>query len=801
LLHADYPTFTIAYANKKLLLKLGLDLKDITGKGVVQFAKHLYKNPNTDIILTSLKKVLELKEEIDSGIGLSAINQVKNQPLFDDNGNVQYILRTTSENNIADNSRYKSFFQQAGDAIFISDKEGYILEVNDEACSMFGYTRAELETMHPSQLLVKEDLENKPLRLTELSSTKLVKHRRQAITKNGTIFYIHVSSTALHNGNVLTAVRDINEQVQQEEALAASEAQLQSIVNNEPNCVKVVDKNLNLLQINQAGLEQVEASGLDEVLGKNVLDLVDPDFKRAYKEVYLKALNGEPGKLIFKLKGLKGTVRWLESQAVPFSGFKGVNKTILAITRDISKEKEAHDKLQKSNRRFTSVANATNDAVWEWDMENHTFWGNPGLYKLYGYKNEEGDISSSAFFERVHPEDNKVLKTRMAKAMYQQKPEFTGEYRFKAATHKQYRYFYERVLITYNKKGKPISALGAIQDITPRKKSERLLKKSDEKYRHLFINNPLPMCIYDFDSLRILDCNEAACLKYGYKRSEVLKLTIKALSPSSEVVKLEKMTSFPVEPGDKHTGVFVQCTKNREILFMEITTHIIDHMGKTAALALANDVTEKVKANLKLQTSNQRLKLSNRIGKLAYFELNLREADIRWSAELYRLTKIGRGKKQITWQEFLDIVHPEDLDVIRTFIAQVAKQKNESQLTYRIIWPNQQIRYINAVVKVSKVQHNKVVALEGTMQDITERQEHMDAIKRQNDAFRKIAWTQSHVVRAPLVRIMGICNLILDDSASKKEQEELLKNLVTSSEELDKVLREIVTLTQEVKIN
>ncbi len=796
----DYPKFTIKYANQKILSQLNLKRKDLIGERAMVYAHFFFDEAHASLIIPELKQVVDEKKGSVLSFKVNSKGVVKNQPIFNDKGEIEYILGTVTEVDFSADAKYKLFFEEASDAIFISNTTGKITEVNEMACSMFGYTQTELLQLYAKDLIEKNELKQRPLRLDDLPKEKYIHHQRTAVRKDGSKFYIDVGATSLHNGSVLTTVRDISERTAHAKALKESERRLMAMFNNEPNCVKVVNQDLLLLDMNLAGLKQIEADNLDEVLGQSVLSLVAPEYQDEYKDTYLKALNGTAGNVIFKLNGLKGTTKWLESQAVPFQHFKGNKKCILCITRDITAEKEASDMLRISNERLELVTNATNDAVWEWNRVTNEFWGNPGLYNIYGYKNGIGDISSKEFFTRVHPHDTETIHKRLQHALKNGMPQFTGEYKFKVASG-EYRHFFERVLISYNAEGSAIRIIGAMQDITEQKQSKEALVKSDQKYRYLFINNPLPMCIYDFNSLQILDCNEAACTKYGYTKAEALQLTIRDLSPSSEVIKLEKVTSFPVEQGDKHKGVFIQRTKNSEVLYMEITTHIIDYMGKTAGLALANDITEKVKANLELQTSNQRLKLSNRIGKLAYFELNLGDTHLRWSSELYRLVKIGRGKKQLNLERCFDAIHQDDRELVRTLIAHVAEKKTEHRLTYRIIWPDQQIRHINTVVKVSKIRQGKVVALEGTMQDVTERQEYTEALERQNDTFRKIAWTQSHVVRAPLVRIMGVSNLILDGGVTHRQQKELLENLVSSSEELDKVIRDIVNLAQEIKIN
>jgi PAS domain-containing protein len=77
-----------------------------------------------------------------------------------------------------------------------------------------------------------------------------------------------------------------------------------------------------------------------------------------------------------------------------------------------------------------------------------------------------------------------------------------------------------------------VHVLGVATDITERKKTEEALRETEERYRLLFETNPLPMWVYDRDTLGFLAVNEAAVAHYGYSRDEFLSMTIKDIKAS-----------------------------------------------------------------------------------------------------------------------------------------------------------------------------------------------------------------------------------------------------------------------------
>src|SRR5690606_8532582 len=90
------------------------------------------------------------------------------------------------------------------------------------------------------------------------------------------------------------------------------------------------------------------------------------------------------------------------------------------------------------------------------------------------------------------------------------------------------------------------------------------------------------------------------------------------------------------------------------------------------------------------------------------------------------------------------------------------------------------------------------VRMIGSMQDISERIAYINSIEDQNNRLREIAWIQSHLVRAPLARIMGLSQLICDDKTDAELRTELLKHLDTSAAELDNRIRDIVRKSEEI---
>lgn len=141
-------------------------------------------------------------------------------------------------------------------------------------------------------------------------------------------------------------VSDITELKRTEIALAESEWTLKTIIETEPECVKVLAPDGTLLQMNRAGLEMIEADSEAQVIGQQVVDIVAPEYREAFRNLNERVNRGESGELEFEIIGLKGGHRWLDTHAVPMRDLNGRITGLLGVTRDITARRQVELELE-----------------------------------------------------------------------------------------------------------------------------------------------------------------------------------------------------------------------------------------------------------------------------------------------------------------------------------------------------------------------------------------------------------------------------------------------------------------------
>jgi len=154
-------------------------------------------------------------------------------------------------------------------------------------------------------------------------------------------------------------VSDITELKRIQFALAESEWTLKTIIETEPECVKVLAPDGTLLQMNRAGLDMIEAESESEVIGRKVTDIVAPQYRKAFDDLSRRVNRGESGTLEFEIVGLKGGHRWLDTHAVPMRDVNGRITGLLGVTRDITARKQFEQDLEELAQTdfLTNLAN------------------------------------------------------------------------------------------------------------------------------------------------------------------------------------------------------------------------------------------------------------------------------------------------------------------------------------------------------------------------------------------------------------------------------------------------------------
>ncbi|MBG6235641.1 PAS domain S-box-containing protein [Pedobacter sp. CAN_A7] len=458
------------------------------------------------------------------------------------------------------------------------------------------------------------------------------------------------------------------------------------------------------------------------------------------------------------------------------------------------------------------------------------------------------------------------------------------------------------------------------KDIGHRVEAEKQLKEAKQNYKNLFNLSPLPMCVYDMDTLRYLDVNEAAIVHYGYSHEEFMNMTLNDIRPNTGFDELAYILKNEVIPGEIHTKITTHQKKNGELIMVETRGNCIEFGDHKARLVAKIDVTKTIAAEEAVKRSEQYFKALIQSGSelIAIIDAEGHYSYINSSTN----SILGIDPESYLGKSPFKFIHPDDIPTVKEQMELIATKKRIKVSPFRFCTSDQEYRWLEAVVtdmrddpavgglvtnsrdvtrrieyeiklkesinrfnlvskatsdaifdfdaqldvlywgdgfrenfghtpgeslqysdwatKIHPEEKERVLAehdlckqnkekrldtkyrfrcadgtykvvlqkcsliydedgtllrMLGSLQNITETVNYIKAIEAQNILLNEISWTQSHIVRAPLARLIGLLALVHTEELGSANHE-VFTHIQLSAAELDQVTTEIIKKTE-----
>ncbi|WP_276503192.1 PAS domain S-box protein [Terrimonas pollutisoli] len=588
-----------------------------------------------------------------------------------------------------------------------------------------------------------------------------------------------------HNGKLLRidgVTADITSRKQTEERLRQNEERLRAILNNEPECVKVVDISGLLQEMNPAGLKMIDAETEDQVRGNEVIGLIHPDDKEVYLQLHRRVCEGETGTANFRVISLKKKEMWMETHSVPLRNPDGKIYAVLSVTRDITEKRKAEevsekknneliaikDELERSERSLKQAQAMAHLGSWEADFDTSESKWSDEMYAIFGVKKDDIAASLDAFLSFVHPDDLENVTAAIRKG-----EQTLEDYSYSCSIirrdevirhiHADYRYI-------LNPDGKPVQLQGIVHDITDRHGAE-------EKFKALLEAAPDAMIIAN-EKGRIVLVNHQTEVLFGYKKDELINKPVEILVPQEFRNKHEGHRGhYHKEPRTRSMGagleLFAVC-KDGTRLPVEISLSPLKTADGILISAAIRDITERKGAEAKLRHNEARLKQAQSIGQMGHWEVNFITNTSAWSDEAYRIYGIEPGDRPLSYKDWLSYIHPGDVDHVLNEINKSQETLSDSSVYHRIVRKDGVVRHVLSEGKYEFDAGDRPVGVYGIVHDVTERKRNEQELRNLNEQLQKraeelvasnaelerFAYVASHDLQEPLRMISSFLQLL-----------------------------------------
>ncbi|HPQ76082.1 MAG TPA: PAS domain S-box protein [Methanoregulaceae archaeon] len=331
-------------------------------------------------------------------------------------------------------------------------------------------------------------------------------------------------------GNILdiTARKEAEARIETLVAALSDEKEwLSSLLNSIPDEVWFTDKGHRFTLANPRAREEFSLGEEDtpvvEALAGN-LEVYRPDgTPRPIDEAPpLRALAGEviTGMEEIIRTPATGQLRYRQVSSSPVRDVSGTITGAVTVVRDMTDVKEAEAKVRESNERFTLVAKATRDTIWDWDLVTDDHWWNEGIQAVFGYTPERVEPRITSWYDRIHPDDRDRVIGSIHAAIDEGENVWSEEYRFCRADG-SYAQVLDRGYVIRNREGRAIRMVGALLDLSERIQMLNALRESEERYHNIIEDQTEFVCRFRPDGTYVY-VNDAYARYFGKTPEELI---------------------------------------------------------------------------------------------------------------------------------------------------------------------------------------------------------------------------------------------------------------------------------------
>jgi len=385
--------------------------------------------------------------------------------------------------------RYRQIFGIAPAGIYEVDfRSGKLVDANYAICEYSGYTKDELLSMNAADLLTKESQKKFTDRINRVLNGDTVSTdvEYEIYKKDGSKIRLSVNNQFVYEGDDLVGATviatDATEQWKTESALFESEERYKELFDRSLDCIYLHDFDGNFINANTAALDLLgytkkEITSLnfasflkeDELLKAfNVMvEVMQQGVQSDLSEYTLKKKNGD-----YVIIQAKGSLLYKDGK--PYA--------IMGTARDITKYKQAEEKLRKSESRYRLLAENVSDIIWVRGMDMKLEYVSPSVEKVRGYTPEEAMAQSIE--EVLTPESAKKASYLFSQIVQNKYDEPTDQYLVELEHHcknGQAIWLELRISWMYDSNGERSGILGVSRNITERKKADEKLMKLHEE--------------------------------------------------------------------------------------------------------------------------------------------------------------------------------------------------------------------------------------------------------------------------------------------------------------------------------
>jgi len=401
------------------------------------------------------------------------------------------ILKNRSEQRLRDSEqRFRKIFELAAIGVALTKPEGQFVYANQAYCNMLGYSEAELKVLDFQTLTHPDDRQQNSEDIQQLlasgQDSRIVEKRY--LNKAGDSVWARLSVSIQRDAQgqpefLVGMTENITEMKLAAQRQSEAERNLGQLLSNLSGFAYrcLFDERWTMLYVSDA-FEKLTGYSAEEVINNRKIDynsITHPeDRARVTSEIRNATENLQNFQIEYRIIRKDGEERWVLEQG---SDVRNENDEVIAVEgyiADITRQKSIDALIRQSEQRFQILSKATNDAIWDWDLQTDNLWWNDGFAELFGYAPQEIEPTVDFWAKHVHPDERDQVVKSLERAIKDKATSWNANYRFVRKDSSIAQVIDRGYLIYDELSGDAVRMVGGITDITERLALEEQLRQS-----------------------------------------------------------------------------------------------------------------------------------------------------------------------------------------------------------------------------------------------------------------------------------------------------------------------------------
>ncbi len=681
--------------------------------------------------------------------------------------------------------KFRSIFEHSWDGILFTSPDGRVFTANRAACQMLGWSEEEI--CESGRICVTDATDPRlPQALAERDRTGCFCGELTFRRKDGTPFPVELSSTSfsLANGKLRTCIifREISARKRTEETLKQIMREQQIILETANIGISLL-RDRRQIWANQKTVDMFQYAK-EALEGQTTRSLYpsEEEYEQLGQAAYPVLAQGQLFEAEQQLLRRDGTSIWVRliGKAVDPAD---LSQGTIWLVEDITERKQARDALRASEEQFRKLFEG-NAAVMLLIAQDtgKIIEANLAAAHFYGWSMAE---LGQMHIEEINTLPLEAVRAKMEQALLSGSQMFGFRHRRADGSIRDVEVFSSLIEI----QGKNV-LYSIIHDITERKQVERALLESEEKYRQIFENKGMPICIFDLETLQFIEMNTLFPQLYGYSREEMLGgMAVHDISaePSTSLESIQKAHS--------EGGIFVPLRyhkkKDGTVFPVEIVAESYLFKGRQVMFGMVRDISRRKQMEDALQQSQERLALAMKANPVAIWDWDLLTDEMYYSPRWWRIIGYEVNELKADSGLWRRQMHPEDRERANAVLSKAVAQEATFEIETRML--HKKGHYVPILTRafILRDDNGRAVRISGTDTDLTERKriaEEQRQWERQlqqiqkAESLNRMAGAIAHHFNNLLGAVRGNLEMAMEDLPQTEEPFKFLSAAVEATD-------------------